>query len=387
MADSGFYAVYCLECLHPRWPGESYIGFTVDPERRIRQHNGELQHGAHETRRRRPWRMVWCVHGFPSKILALQFEWAWQHPKKAKGIKVALEGVRGALSKVHHKLWVMRHLLQCAPWKSFVLRLHVFDDERFAHYSKLLPRGSAPALPDSLSLEHGDFSALQQYMHYDSTAAAAAQPGSHHCSLCAALVRPDEAMSCLAPDCTLLAHPICLAHTFASTSIVPTGTAACVLCGAELAWHAVVQRSKELIRKREQQARAAAKQHVQQLRKQYRQEEAQRASQLTQHAPPLPVLSQAPPPPPPLSQAAADGEDAVEGESFDAMLARYAGNVTASQGSCATDGDDGQCDVDALLARWAVDEEDARAPSEQQVLTQYADDLLLTLPSVRHHVR
>lgn len=51
---------------------DGYIRFTVNPQRRIKQHNGEKSCGAWRTKRGRPWEMVLCIYGFPSNVSALQ---------------------------------------------------------------------------------------------------------------------------------------------------------------------------------------------------------------------------------------------------------------------------------------------------------------------------
>ncbi len=57
---------------------KTYIGATIDPDHRLRQHNGELVGGAKATKGRK-WQRVLYVGGFPSWKAALQFEWAWKH--------------------------------------------------------------------------------------------------------------------------------------------------------------------------------------------------------------------------------------------------------------------------------------------------------------------
>ena len=57
----------------------AYFGATVDPRRRLRQHNGELAGGAARTRGRGPWRFVRVTSGFRTWQEALQYEWAAKH--------------------------------------------------------------------------------------------------------------------------------------------------------------------------------------------------------------------------------------------------------------------------------------------------------------------
>jgi len=60
----------------------TYVGATVDLNRRLRQHNGEIKGGAHATtskvKKGKTWNRVCHVSGFPDWTATLQFEWRWK---------------------------------------------------------------------------------------------------------------------------------------------------------------------------------------------------------------------------------------------------------------------------------------------------------------------
>ena len=60
----------------------TYVGATVDLDRRLRQHNKEIKGGAHATSAKvlkgETWVRACHVSGFPDWPAALQFEWRWK---------------------------------------------------------------------------------------------------------------------------------------------------------------------------------------------------------------------------------------------------------------------------------------------------------------------
>lgn len=62
--------------------GATYVGATVDVNRRLRQHNKEIKGGACATgmkvARGETWRRHCYVSGFPNWSASLQFEWRWK---------------------------------------------------------------------------------------------------------------------------------------------------------------------------------------------------------------------------------------------------------------------------------------------------------------------
>lgn len=86
----------------------TYVGATVDIEKRLRQHNGELKGGARRTSMRPGmWYRICFVKGFESWKEALQFEWRWKwfSRKQSSSYKDPLE--RRALALEDTLVWWM----------------------------------------------------------------------------------------------------------------------------------------------------------------------------------------------------------------------------------------------------------------------------------------
>jgi predicted GIY-YIG superfamily endonuclease len=134
-----FYATYLLT---PRKPSthhrtSTYVGFTVSPARRIRQHNRELEGGAAATDVNKPWEMLCVLHGFSSASSALSFEWAWQHAYSSAKTRECMaeligEPGRGTACSVRRKLSEMCAMMFLPPWKGEHLTLSFTSIEALA---------------------------------------------------------------------------------------------------------------------------------------------------------------------------------------------------------------------------------------------------------------
>lgn len=63
-----------------------YIGATVDPKKRLRQHNEEIKGGAFRTKSKGPWHYHCVISGFRTWHEALCFEWAFKYyTKRCRG--------------------------------------------------------------------------------------------------------------------------------------------------------------------------------------------------------------------------------------------------------------------------------------------------------------
>uniref|UniRef100_A0A8C8S7U2 GIY-YIG domain-containing protein n=1 Tax=Pelusios castaneus TaxID=367368 RepID=A0A8C8S7U2_9SAUR len=212
----GFCGVYLLLCANPRYRGRVYIGFTVAPSRREGQHNaGRLCGGAWKTSGRGPWQMVLIVHGFPSDVAALRFEWAWQHPHTSRRLSHVSRRARQETRYDFH-LRILAHMLRVAPWCRLPLTVRWLKQE----YHRDFPLTLQPPL--HMPLAFGQVPVMD----------GAGGPGERGqdvpghpegqesqpqlCTLCLKRLQDtdDPPLRCFHPRCPLTAHPICLAQEF-----------------------------------------------------------------------------------------------------------------------------------------------------------------------------
>lgn len=119
------YTVYFLQSGR-----RSYIGFTVNLVRRVRQHRGELKGGAKYTAHwpdRRHLTVVACIQGFPTKHAALSYEW---HAKRRPRERRWLPRELGA----HHRLAGFFRPLTTAKFADLtpLLRVRLFQHHGLA---------------------------------------------------------------------------------------------------------------------------------------------------------------------------------------------------------------------------------------------------------------
>ncbi|KAI5818793.1 GIY-YIG catalytic domain-containing protein [Pyronema omphalodes] len=290
-----FYCCYLLRSLVR--PSSLYIGSTPDPRRRLAQHNGESKGGAYRTGKARlqPWEMSCIVHGFPSSISALQFEWAWQHPHLTKRITTSLRQELGEPSKqkrpgysLIERLRSLRLLLHAPAFSRWPLTLRFFSESVYKTWNEMCkkdkislpseidilydPRISEPEDPEAAigedegedaemavignikkprtrkyaangqgGLQALDTSYWPLEMYHQKTMELLEKPRKRKCVICSKKTEKENAVGCY-HDCEMVAHLSCLAEKMLQQEgeghVVPV-RGRCPECRGELKWSTI----------------------------------------------------------------------------------------------------------------------------------------------------
>ena len=125
MSDK-FYVYFLAldECDMIGTPGQkTYIGATVDLDRRLRQHNKEISGGAHATGAQvdngSHWRRVCHVANFPTWQAALQFEWRWKNLSRRKDFLVIKNPIERRLKALDALLSFDRSTSKAVPYSEW----------------------------------------------------------------------------------------------------------------------------------------------------------------------------------------------------------------------------------------------------------------------------
>ncbi|OWF42235.1 structure-specific endonuclease subunit slx1-like [Mizuhopecten yessoensis] len=255
-----FFGVYLLYNVNPKFKGRTYIGYTVNPNRRIQQHNkGKHAGGAKRTHGRGPWEMVLIIHGFPNDISALRFEWAWQNPQKSRRLR-HLAGKKKKETPFLYRFRIVSEMLRLGPWKRFALTIrwlkqnYVQDFPPDCRPPIHIPIVYGPVKIKTLAKDNknkgkkgskGSNDSSPEKQSKDSEESDIGQlvlPSHQRCSACYKRLQADDTtVSCIHPKCSMVSHIVCLAEKFLAKSkeqkreIIPVeGT--CPNCKQLLLW-------------------------------------------------------------------------------------------------------------------------------------------------------
>jgi len=109
--------------------GSTYVGATIDLDRRLRQHNKEIKGGANATsmkvQKGEIWRRAAYVSNFPDWQAALQFEWRWKQlsrklslkmnplERRIKALKTLLELPQSTTKAIPYAEWLLPPEVHC----------------------------------------------------------------------------------------------------------------------------------------------------------------------------------------------------------------------------------------------------------------------------------
>ena len=82
---------------------KTYIGYTNNPDKRLRQHNGEISGGAKSTRGNK-WEIMCLISGFENINSAMSLEYKLKHPNGTRRNISKYSGIQGKINTLNKVL-------------------------------------------------------------------------------------------------------------------------------------------------------------------------------------------------------------------------------------------------------------------------------------------
>jgi len=121
--------------------GNTYIGATIDLNRRLRQHNKEIKGGALRTGMKVSQGETWVraahVSGFPDWQAALQFEWRWK--QISRKLPISMVPLERRMLALKHLLELPQSTAKATPYIEWLSppQIRVETNEAAIYYEKI----------------------------------------------------------------------------------------------------------------------------------------------------------------------------------------------------------------------------------------------------------
>lgn len=205
--------------------------------------------------------MVLLVHGFPNSRSALYFEWCWQHPQEAKGLREELPKLKH-VGNQHHlkaKINVMKLMITLPLWNKFPLTIYWLTDKYHCYLDQ------SEVVPNHMSTQIGKLEDLFIYKEGNLEVEDENELGEEEdeddniwddetyqnfqCYFCSNRIDKGEDMICTSKGCYLVGHISCFGLHFLSESsekgqLMPT-IGKCPKCTLNLKWSTLVTATRK----------------------------------------------------------------------------------------------------------------------------------------------
>lgn len=146
---------YLLRNSYEPHKNRTYNGYTIDPKKRIRQHNQEIKGGAKYTKKwgDKKWEIYVLIKGYPDNKNALQCEWKIKHPISKKIRPKRYNSPKGRVIGLNSILKLEKWTKQSC-YMNCNINLEIWIIKEYANYLTDIPDNYKINIVDKIDLDY-----------------------------------------------------------------------------------------------------------------------------------------------------------------------------------------------------------------------------------------